>query len=190
MNATQRLHNLGQSLWLDNITRARLNSGTHKRYIEELSVTGLTSNPTTFDHAFKNCAAYDAAIREGLAKGKCGEGLVSIWHWTLSPAPRTCSGQFTTARKVRTDGCRWRCRHGWRMTRRAPSRTPRNIPHGRDGTTRSSKFRAPRNVYRRSRRRFLQVCRFNVTLLNSREQYVAASEAYLRGIERRIAARL
>ena len=73
MKATQTLHNLGQSLWLDNITRDLLNSGTLKRYIDELSVTGLTSNPTIFDHAIKNSAAYDAAIREELAKGKTGE---------------------------------------------------------------------------------------------------------------------
>src|SRR5512145_2785281 len=75
MKATQLLHNLGQSLWLDNITRDLLDSGTLKRYIDELSVTGLTSNPTIFDHALKNSAAYDDAIREELAKGKTGEGL-------------------------------------------------------------------------------------------------------------------
>src|SRR5271170_5651523 len=75
MKATQPLHDLGQSLWLDNITRDLLNSGTLKRYIDELSVTGLTSNPTIFDHAIKNSAAYDAPIREKLSKGKSGEGL-------------------------------------------------------------------------------------------------------------------
>src|SRR5215470_15669403 len=75
MNATQQLHNLGQSLWLDNITRDLLNSGTLKRYIEELSVTGLTSNPTIFDHAIKNSSAYDAPIREKLRKGQSGEAL-------------------------------------------------------------------------------------------------------------------
>ena len=75
MKATQLLHNLGQSLWLDNITRDLLTSGTLKRYIDELSVTGLTSNPTIFDQAIKNSSAYDAAIRAGLAKGKSGEAL-------------------------------------------------------------------------------------------------------------------
>ena len=75
MKATQLLHNLGQSLWLDNITRDLLNSGTLERYITELSVTGLTSNPTIFDHAIKNSTAYDGAIRELLAKGKTGESL-------------------------------------------------------------------------------------------------------------------
>jgi transaldolase len=72
MKATQTLHDLGQSLWLDNITRDLLNSGTLKRYLGELSVTGLTSNPTIFDHAIKS-SAYDVAIREGLEKGKSGE---------------------------------------------------------------------------------------------------------------------
>src|SRR5436189_4091709 len=75
MNATQRLHDLGQSLWLDNITRDLLDSGTLKRYIDDLSVTGLTSNPTIFDHAIKGSTAYDAAIREGLAKSTAGEEL-------------------------------------------------------------------------------------------------------------------
>ena len=75
MKATQLLHNLGQSLWLDNITRDLLDSGTLKRYIDELSVTGLTSNPTIFDHAIKNSTAYDAAIRKKLHEGKSGEEL-------------------------------------------------------------------------------------------------------------------
>src|SRR3954452_15277855 len=75
MNATQRLHDLGQSLWLDNITRDLLTSGTLKRYIDELSVTGLTSNPTIFDHAIKNSTAYDAPIRGKLRNDKSGEAL-------------------------------------------------------------------------------------------------------------------
>src|SRR6266446_3425122 len=75
MNATQQLHDLGQSLWLDNITRDLLNSGTLQRYIDDLSVTGLTSNPTIFDHAIKNSAAYDAPIREKLRTGQAGEAL-------------------------------------------------------------------------------------------------------------------
>ena len=64
------LHDLGQSLWLDNITRDLLSTGTLRRYIDELSVTGLTSNPTIFDHAIKNSTAYDAAIRDKLAAGQ------------------------------------------------------------------------------------------------------------------------
>src|SRR5262249_36598148 len=75
MKATQQLHNLGQSIWLDNITRDLLTTGTLKRYIDELSVTGLTSNPTIFDHAIKNSTGYDAAIRNKLKEGKSGEKL-------------------------------------------------------------------------------------------------------------------
>ena len=75
MKATQLLHNLGQSLWLDNITRDLLESGTLQHYIDELSVTGLTSNPTIFDHAIKGSSAYDAGIRDALSKGKSGEEL-------------------------------------------------------------------------------------------------------------------
>src|SRR5208283_122418 len=75
MKATQLLHNLGQSIWLDNITRDLLDSGTLQNYIQELSVTGLTSNPTIFDHALKNSPAYDTSIREKLSEGKSGEAL-------------------------------------------------------------------------------------------------------------------
>src|ERR1700754_1072786 len=75
MKATQLLHNLGQSLWLDNITRDLLDSGTLKRYIDELSVTGLTSNPTIFDHAIKNSTAYDAAICKKIKQRKSDEQL-------------------------------------------------------------------------------------------------------------------
>ena len=70
MNALHELNRLGQSVWLDNITRDLLTSGTLKLYIDELSVTGLTSNPTIFDHAIKNSTAYDAAIRRNLNAGE------------------------------------------------------------------------------------------------------------------------
>src|SRR5499433_1759864 len=75
MKATQKLHELGQSVWLDNITRDLLTSGTLKRYIADLSLTGLTSNPTIFDHAIKNSSHYDSAIRSKLKEGKSGETL-------------------------------------------------------------------------------------------------------------------
>src|ERR1700704_3082779 len=75
MKATQFLHNLGQSIWLDNITRDLLDNGTLKRYIDELSVTGLTSNPTIFDHAISKSTSYAPSIREKLNKGKKGEAL-------------------------------------------------------------------------------------------------------------------
>src|SRR5579859_3176107 len=75
MKATQLLHDFGQSLWLDNITRDLLNNGILKRYIGELSVSGLTSNQKIFDHGIKNSSAYDSAIRSGLAAGQSGEDL-------------------------------------------------------------------------------------------------------------------
>jgi transaldolase len=75
MKATEKLHEMGQSLWLDNITRDLLTSGTLRRYSRELSVTGLTSNPTIFDQAIKNSTAYDKAIRQKLKEGKSGEQL-------------------------------------------------------------------------------------------------------------------
>src|SRR4026209_1437577 len=75
MKTTKTLHDLGQSLWLDNINRELLNSGTLQRYIDELSVTGLTSNPTIFDHAINNSSDYDSANKSKLAEGKSGEKL-------------------------------------------------------------------------------------------------------------------
>jgi transaldolase len=75
MNATRRLREAGQSLWLDNIRRPLLASGTLRRYIDEFSITGLTSNPTIFDHVIRHGADYDAEIRQGLEEGKSGETL-------------------------------------------------------------------------------------------------------------------
>src|SRR5438045_9538159 len=75
MKATQELHNLGQSLWLDNITRDLLDNGTLKRYIEEFSITGLTSNPTIFEHAISKSKSYDAEIARLLSTGLSGEEL-------------------------------------------------------------------------------------------------------------------
>ena len=75
MKATEQLHSLGQSLWLDNITRDLLTSGTLQRYIDELSVTGLTSNPSIFDHAVTHSKAYDEEIRRQASSGKTGEAL-------------------------------------------------------------------------------------------------------------------
>ena len=103
MKATQLLHNLGQSLWLDNITRDLLNNGTLKRYIDELSVTGLTSNPTIFDHAIKNSTAYDAAIREGLANGQIRRG-----PFLRSGAGRSDPGRRSVPAHLRPDQRRGR----------------------------------------------------------------------------------
>src|SRR5271167_4170439 len=75
MQATRQLHRAGQSLWLDNITRDLLTSGTLGRYIGELSITGLTANPKIFDQAIKNGIGYDAGTRERMRAGKSGEDL-------------------------------------------------------------------------------------------------------------------
>src|ERR1700693_2035668 len=100
MKATQTLHNLGQSIWLDNITRALLNSGTLQTYIDLLSVTGLTSNPTIFDHAIKNSTAYDADIRRDTADGKSVENL--FFDLALSDLTRAAA-MFRPVHE-RTDG--------------------------------------------------------------------------------------
>ena len=114
MKATELLHNLGQSIWLDNITRDLLN-GMLKRYIDELSVTGLTPNPTIFEHAIRNSTANDATIREKLAKGKSEDALFfDLALEDLTRAADLFRGS-TTARTVWTAGCRWRCRPCWRM---------------------------------------------------------------------------
>jgi len=98
MKTTQLLHNLGQSLWLDNITRDLLNNGTLKRYIDELSVTGLTSNPTIFDHTIKSSAAYDTAFAKAWPRAEPAETLFfDLALDDLTRAP-TSSGQFMTAR--------------------------------------------------------------------------------------------
>ena len=106
MNAPQSLHDKGQSLWLDNITRDILDDGTLKRYIDEWSVTGLTSNPTIFDHAIKNSTAYDAAIADKLKKGKIRRG----------PLLRAGAGRpYTRGRPVSADPRKnkWRGRLGF-----------------------------------------------------------------------------
>ena len=187
MKATQQLHDLGQSLWLDNITRDLLDSGTLKRYIEELSVTGLTSNPTIFDHAIKNSAAYDAPIRQKLLNGKSGENL--FFELALEDITRAAD----TFRPIhdRTNGV-----DGWVSLEVSPL-----LAHDTAST-----IAAAKDLYARANRPnlFIKIpgtkeglpaieeaifagIPINVTLLFSREQYVAAAEAFLRGIERRIA---
>ena len=118
MRATQKLHDMGQSLWLDNISRGLLTSGTLRRYIQELSVTGLTSNPTIFEHAIKNSHDYDDAIRRKSEAGQVGGGACSSsWHWRISNKPPICCGRFTNRPSAWTAGCRWRSRPGSQTTR-------------------------------------------------------------------------
>jgi transaldolase len=190
MKPTQKLHNLGQSLWLDNITRDLLNSGTLKRYIDELSVTGLTSNPTIFDHAIKNSAAYDGAIREEMAKGKAGEDL--FFDLALDDLMR--AADLFRPIQDRTNGV-----DGWVSLEVSPllaHDTARTIAAAKELSARAGrpnlfiKIPGTKEGLPAIEEAIFAGVAVNVTLLFSREHYVAAAEAFLRGIERRIAAGL
>ena len=186
MKATEALHDLGQSLWLDNITRDLLTTGTLKHYINELSVTGLTSNPTIFDHAIKNSTAYDASIRRKLEEGKSGEGL----FFELALADITEAADLFRPIWEKTSGV-----DGWVSLEVSPLLAYDT----------ASTIAAAKDLHRRAGRPnlFIKIpgtkeglpaieeaifagIPVNVTLLFSREQYLEAAEAYLRGIERRI----
>jgi transaldolase len=190
MKPTQLLHDLGQSLWLDNITRDLLNDGTLKSYIEELSVTGLTSNPTIFDHAIQNSAAYDSAIREVLAKGKAGEGL----FFDLALDDLTRAADLFRPIYDRTNGV-----DGWVSLEVSPllaHDTVSTIAAAKELSGRAArpnlfiKIPGTKEGAPAIEEAIFAGVPVNVTLLFSREHYVAAAEAYLRGIERRIAAGL
>ena len=191
MKATQLLHNLGQSIWLDNITRDLLDSGTLKHYIDELSVTGLTSNPTIFDHAIKNSTAYDAAIREILIQGESGEALFfesgAGGHY---PGRRHCSGPFMTRPMAWTVGCRSKCRPCWPMTPPARWRRPRICTRGRDSRTCSSRSPEPRRACRPSKKRSLPASRSTSPSCSPASNTWRLPKLSLRGIERRIEAGL
>jgi transaldolase len=190
MKATQILHNLGQSIWLDNITRQLVNGGTLQRYIDDLSVTGLTSNPTIFDHAIKGSTAYDAAIREGLARGAAGEEL----FFDLALSDITRAAQLFRPIHERTDGV-----DGWASLEVSPLLaydTASTLRAAKDLHARAAqpnlfiKIPGTREGLPAIEEAIFAGIPVNVTLLFSREQYVAAAEAFLRGIERRIAAGL
>jgi len=190
LKATQLLHNLGQSLWLDNITRDLLNSGTLKRYITELSVTGLTSNPTIFDHAIKNSAAYDASIRERLKQGKSGEAL----FFELALEDITRAADLFRLIHDQTNGV-----DGWVSLEVSPLLaydTASTLAAAKDLFGRAGrpnlfiKIPGTREGLPAIEEAIFAGIPINVTLLFSREQYVAAAEAFLRGIERRIDAGL
>jgi transaldolase len=190
MKATRQLHTVGQSLWLDNITRDLLNSGTLKRYIEDLSVTGLTSNPTIFDHAIKNSTAYDAPIREKLLKGQSGETL----FFELALEDLTRAADMFRPIHDRTSGV-----DGWVSLEVSPllaHDTPSTIAaakdlHGRAGRPNLFiKIPGTKEGLPAIEEAIFSGIPVNVTLLFSREQYAAAAQAFLRGIERRIEAGL
>jgi transaldolase len=190
MNATTTLHERGQSLWLDNITRDLLETGTLARYILELSVTGLTSNPTIFDHAIKNSAAYDAAIRTKVKQGKSGEDL----FFELALEDLTRAADLFRPTWDRTRGV-----DGWVSLEVSPL-----LAHDTAST-----LAAARALHARAGRPNLLIkipgtreglpaieaaifagIPINVTLLFSPDHYLAAAEAFMRGIERRVAAGL
>src|SRR2546422_4768387 len=190
MKATQLLHNLGQSLWLDNITRDLLRSGTLKEYIDNLSVTGLTSNPTIFDHAIKNSAAYDAAITEKSAQGKSGEAL----FFELALEDLTRAADLFRPIYEETNGV-----DGWVSLEVSPVLaydTASTIAAARDLFMRAArpnlliKIPGTKEGLPAIEEAIFSGIPVNVTLLFSRERYVAAAEAFLRGIERRIEAGL
>jgi transaldolase len=190
MKATQLLHNLGQSLWLDNITRDLLKSGTLARYISELSVTGLTSNPTIFDHAIKNSTAYDASIREKLEKGKSGEAL----FFELALEDLTAAADLFRPIHDRTNGV-----DGWVSLEVSPLLaydTASTIAAAKDLFARAArpnlfiKIPGTKQGLPAIEEAIFAAIPVNVTLLFSREHYLAAAEAFMRGIERRIDAGL
>jgi transaldolase len=190
MKATQLLHNLGQSIWLDNITRDLLDTGTLKRYIDELSVTGLTSNPTIFDQAIKKSASYDPAIQQKLSQGKCGEAL----FFELALEDLTRAADLFRPVHDQTKGV-----DGWVSLEVSPLLaydTASTLTAAKQLHARASRPNlfikipgTPQGLPAIEEAIFAGVS-VNVTLLFSREHYLAAAEAYLRGIERRIAAGL
>ena len=190
MKATQRLHDAGQSIWLDNITRAMLASGTLERYVRELSVTGLTSNPTIFDHAIKNSHDYDAAIRATTAAGKAGEEL--FFELALDDL-RQAADLFRPVHEAtnRVDG--------WVSLELSPTLaydTPGSVAAAKALHARANrpnlfiKIPGTREGIPAIEEAIFAGVPINVTLLLSREQYLAAAQAYIRGVERRAAAGL
>ncbi len=190
MKATQKLHDLGQSLWLDNITRDMLDNGTLKKYIDELSVTGLTSNPTIFDQAIKKSTLYDDGISERLAKGKSGEAL----FFELALEDLTRAADLFRPVHDRTDGV-----DGWVSLEVSPLLaydTKSTLAAAKDLSARAArknlfiKIPGTKEGLPAIEESIFAGVPINVTLLFSREQYVAAAEAFLRGVERRIDAGL
>ena len=190
MNATRTLHELGQSLWLDNITRNLLRAGVLRRYIDEWSVTGLTSNPTIFDHAIKNSNDYDEAIKSKLAQGKSGEKL----FFELALEDLTEAADLFRPVYDRTCGV-----DGWVSLEVSPL-----LAYDTKST-----IQAAKDLHARAQRPNLLIkipgtkeglpaieeaifagIPVNVTLLFSDDQYLAAAEAFMRGVERRIDAGL
>jgi transaldolase len=190
MKATKELHDLGQSLWLDNITRGLLTKGTLLHYITELSVTGLTSNPTIYDHAIKKNDFYDEPIRQKMREGKSGEEL----FFELALEDLTQGADLFRPIYDATDRV-----DGWVSLEVSPLLaydTARSIKEATELHGRAKrpnlfiKIPGTREGLPAIEETIFKGVPVNVTLLFSREQYTAAAEAYMRGIERRIIAGL
>ena len=190
MKPTQKLHDLGQSLWLDNITRDLLTSGTLARYRDELSITGLTSNPTIFDHAIKNSTAYDGAIRQKLKEGKSGEEL----FFELALEDLILAADLFRPVYDSSSGV-----DGWVSLEVSPllaHDTQTTLTEAKDLHARAAcpnlfiKIPGTKEGIPAIEEAIFSGVPVNVTLLFSPVQYLAAAEAYLKGIERRIAAGL
>jgi transaldolase len=190
MKATQMLHNLGQSIWLDNITRELLDSGTLKHYIDDLSVTGLTSNPTIFDHAITHSKSYDSEIRRLVGAGLSGEAL----FFELAVQDLTRAAELFAPIHERTASV-----DGWVSLEVSPL-----LAYDAKATVAEAKA-----LHKKANRRnlFIKIpgtkeggpaiedaifsgVPVNVTLLFTRDHYLAAAEAYMSGLERRVAAGL
>jgi transaldolase len=190
MKATQLLHNLGQSLWLDNITRDLLDSGTLKRYIDDLSVTGLTSNPTIFNQAIKNSSAYSAAIRTKFAQDKSAEEV----FFELALDDLTRAADLFRPIYDRTNGV-----DGWVSLEVSPLLaydTAKTLAAAKELHARAGrpnlliKIPGTKEGLPAIEEAIFAGIPVNVTLLFSADHYLAAAEAFLRGIERRIEAGL
>ena len=149
MKATQKLHDLGQSLWLDNITRDLLDNGTLKRYIDELSVTGLTSNPTIFDHAIKNSTRLRRRrSARSWRRASRARRSSSSWRSRTSPGPPTCSARSTTGPTAWTAGCRSKSRRCSPTTPTSTLAAAKDLHARAAGRTCSSRSPAPRKACR------------------------------------------
>jgi transaldolase len=186
---TQQLHELGQSLWLDYITRTIVRDGTLQRYIGEFSVTGLTSNPTIFDKAIGAGDAYDEQVAELKERGLDGEDL----FFELAITDLKAAAKLFEPVYERTDDV-----DGWVSLEVSPL-----LADDADATIAQAKelhARADCNIFIKipgtaAGRRAIEESIFagvpvNVTLLFSREDYLGAAEAYMRGLERRVEAGL
>ena len=190
MRATQLLHNLGQSIWLDNITRDLLTSGTLQRYINEFSVTGLTSNPTIFEHAIKNSKSYDEDIIKKLKEGKSDEAL----FFELALDDLTKAADLFRPIHEKANGV-----DGWVSLEVSPllaHDTGKTLAGAVELHARAArpnlfiKIPGTKEGLPAIEEAIFKGVPINVTLLFSREHYLAAAEAFLRGIERRMDAGL